>query len=454
MPYPILFRSHLIGDITLNANQYLVIHTKDTQLINDFLLWVEGSKRFANDSVHFIKDGKVCTDFYELKKHLKVLRFQLKDKLIGDYYQQRYHATENDDLISLGEFIGNVEDEFLKLMVFEFGLDKLMDEKLNMLSTGEFKKAMAIKMASENNKLLIIEEPGIGVDTESREHINKLFEHLAQKGTSVVVFTSTTKWPYQTEQLINLNEDTESEKVPSTDLIEIPQLKAQPTYEYLFELNNIVVRYHNRNVLSNVSWKVRPKEKWALSGKNGAGKSTLLSIIYADNPQSYSNDVYSFGFKRGSGQSIWDIKQQIGFYSSELHRYINKRQKVEDVIRNLVIQNPYKKRDMNDEELTFRRQLLHYFDLDDSLKLMFYELSTVRQKLIILCGVLVKNAPLLILDEPLQGFSDELVIKALQLLLKYTSSRTLIMVSHDKSYPSNIQRFFHLENGEGSEVQI
>ncbi|MBS2099649.1 ATP-binding cassette domain-containing protein [Carboxylicivirga linearis] len=452
MPFPISIHSHLLGEVIVDENQYIVIHTKDTQLISDFLLWIEGAKRFENDQVIYQGEAGKSSSLYKLKKHLKVLRFQLKSKLVGDYYQQRYHATENDDLLSLAEFLGEISDVYLISLMHKFGLDKLMDEKINMLSTGEFKKALAIKAACENTKLLIVEEPGIGVDSGSREHLHELFRHLAQHGKSVIVCTSTSKWSFKSDQLIERNSLPETPNTNSINHIHIPEPSAIADYTNVFELKDIVVTYNNRNVLDEVNWAVKKNDKWALSGKNGAGKSTLLSVIYADNPQSYSNEVYSFGNRRGAGQSIWDVKERIGFYSSELHRYTNKRQMVEDVIRSLAIQNPYKKRPLSEEELKFRDQLLSYFGIEKCLNEMFYELSVVRQKLVILCGVLVKNAPLLILDEPFQGFSDELVLKAQLLIEKYTSNRTFIMVSHDRSYPKSINRCFHLENGVGKEI--
>lgn len=454
MPFPISIHSHLLGEFTLKENQYVVVHANDNQLISDFLLWIEGAKRFENDQVIYQGEGGESSSVYKLKKHLKVLRFQLKSKLVGDYYQQRYHATENDDLLALAEFLGEISDTYLISLMRKFGLDKLMDEKMNMLSTGEFKKALAIKAACENSKFLIVEEPGVGVDSGSREHLHELFRHLAQHGKSVIVCTSTSKWSFKSDQLIECNSLPEASKTGSINHIHIPESSTMEDYTNVFELKDIVVTYNNRNVLDEVNWTVKKNDKWALSGKNGAGKSTLLSVIYADNPQSYSNEVYSFGNRRGAGQSIWDVKERIGFYSSELHRYTNKRQRVEEVIRSLTIQNPYKKRPLSEEELNFRDQILNYFGLEKCINQMLHELSVVRQKLVILCGVLVKNAPLLILDEPFQGFSDELVLKAQLLIEKYTSNRTFIMVSHDKSYPKSINRCFHLENGVGSEVLI
>lgn len=86
------------------------------------------------------------------------------------------------------------------------------------------------------------------------------------------------------------------------------------------KLNKVSIRYDDRTILKELDWTVRRGEKWALSGENGAGKSTLLSLVCADNPQSYACDISLFGRKRGTGESIWEIKKHIGYVSPEMHR--------------------------------------------------------------------------------------------------------------------------------------
>lgn len=90
--------------------------------------------------------------------------------------------------------------------------------------------------------------------------------------------------------------------------------------EEMVRLRNITIRYGGRTILSGVDWTIRRGEKWTLTGANGSGKSTLLSLICADNPQAYSQNIALFGRRRGSGESIWDIKRHIGYVSPEMHR--------------------------------------------------------------------------------------------------------------------------------------
>src|SRR5690606_17968239 len=66
---------------------------------------------------------------------------------------------------------------------------------------------------------------------------------------------------------------------------------------------------------------IRQGERWSLTGPNGAGKTTLLSLINGDNPQAFANNIILFDRKKGSGESIWDIKKNIGFFSAELFQF-------------------------------------------------------------------------------------------------------------------------------------
>ena len=61
--------------------------------------------------------------------------------------------------------------------------------------------------------------------------------------------------------------------------------------------------------VNDLNLEIKAGEVFGFLGHNGAGKSTLLSMITGDNPLVYANDVTVFGFKRGSGESIWDIKK-------------------------------------------------------------------------------------------------------------------------------------------------
>ncbi len=88
----------------------------------------------------------------------------------------------------------------------------------------------------------------------------------------------------------------------------------------LVRLSRGSVRYGETVIFSEVGLVVNQGDHTLLTGANGSGKSTLLSLITGDHPQCYGNDLTVLGYRRGSGESIWDVKKQIGIVSPGLHR--------------------------------------------------------------------------------------------------------------------------------------
>ena len=97
-------------------------------------------------------------------------------------------------------------------------------------------------------------------------------------------------------------------------------------------MKSVHVQYANNIILDKIDWQIKKGDRWLLSGPNGAGKSTLLSLITADNPQAYANEIYLFDKRRGRGESIWDIKKRIGYVSPELHLYFESFTTAFDVV--------------------------------------------------------------------------------------------------------------------------
>src|SRR5688572_9298445 len=159
-------------------------------------------------------------------------------------------------------------------------------------------------------------------------------------------------------------------------------------------MKKVSVQYGDKIILDEVNWKVMKGERWLLSGPNGAGKSTLLSLITADNPKAYANSIFLFGKKRGSGESIWDIKKKIGYVSPELHLYFESSITVFDVIASGLFDTIGLFRMINDEQSQIIKGWIKLLHLEEVTNKLLFNLSLGKQRLVLLARALVKNPPL------------------------------------------------------------
>ena len=220
------------------------------------------------------------------------------------------------------------------------------------------------------------------------------------------------------------------------------------SFELAFTLKNLTIHDGNKKLLDSVNWTVRKGEKWALLGRNGAGKSMLLSVIFADHPQAYANHIVLFDRPRGSGESIWEIREQIGYFSTELFLYSDKNKTCRELAYSNLRSNPYKFNSITKEEKAYYVSLMEYFSLIHYKDLPLQSLPTTIQRLVFLIAVFLKNAPLLILDEPFHGFEISLVEKLKHFLDQYCRYRTFIFVSHQKSeIPSIVSKLLYVQKG-------
>ena len=201
------------------------------------------------------------------------------------------------------------------------------------------------------------------------------------------------------------------------------------------KLNKVSIRYDDRTILKELDWTVRRGEKWALSGENGAGKSTLLSLVCADNPQSYACDISLFGRRRGTGESIWEIKKHIGYVSPEMHRaYLKNLPAIEIVASGLHDSIGLYKRPQP-EQMAICEWWMDIFGIAELKDKPFLQLSSGEQRLALLARAFVKDPELLILDEPLHGLDtyNRRRVKKIIEAFCHRKDKTMIMVTHYES---------------------
>ncbi|MEE8540665.1 MAG: ATP-binding cassette domain-containing protein, partial [Desulfobacterales bacterium] len=234
-----------------------------------------------------------------------------------------------------------------------------------------------------------------------------------------------------------LNNSQISNRVAELEKSTPPAPSILPDQQQIVVMRNVTVKYGPRTTLSGFNWTMKQGQNWAIVGPNGAGKTTLLNLIFGDNPQAYANEIYLFGRRRGSGDSIWDIKQRIGFISSEFQIRYRKRMRVLDVVVSGFYDSVGLYRQADPEKMKIAKQWIKLFGIDNLSAENFKQLSYGEQRMVLLARAVVKSPFLLILDEPCQGLDPANRKKMLDLfdLIGRTGRTQLIYVTH---YPEEI----------------
>ena len=310
---------------------------------------------------------------------------------------------------------------------------------------------------------MIFDNPFIGLDVQMREELEDFFEELAAFQNMIFLVPAKNEIPrvanrfLLAEELhfreIDTPEEFQEERANLNFRAElpIPLWEDKVESDYLFRMKNINVSYKDIKVFSNLTWEVRRGEKWALLGRNGSGKSTLLSLLVADNPKGYALDLEIFGRKRGSGESIWDIKKHIGYISSEMHLYFREDQPCLKIVASGLFDTIGLFRSCNEEQNELAIKWMKLLSIDYLKDRSFLKISGGEQRLVLLARTMVKNPTLLILDEPLHGLDIYHKSLARMLIEQYSeqSGKSLIYVTHKREeIPNCVGKVFELQNSE------
>jgi molybdate transport system ATP-binding protein len=216
----------------------------------------------------------------------------------------------------------------------------------------------------------------------------------------------------------------------SPELINLLKRPVTASYSTVLKFDQIKIEYKKKTIIECLDWTVKRGDKWVVRGPNGSGKSTLISLTYGDHPQAYSNKITLFDRTRGSGESIWDIKQEIGFTSPELHSYFNYNHPAIDVVLS-GLTDTFFVQDRKPEWNELASELFDYFGLKGQMQKPFLTLSTGTQRLLFFMRALIKVPSVLLLDEPYQGLDQETISRCNELLKNILSDEhTLIFISH------------------------
>lgn len=364
-----------------------------------------------------------------------------------------------------------------------FNLNAVLQKGFRKLSTGETRKVILIRALLSECDLLVLDEPFDGLDIQSQQHLKKLLDDLKENGQQMLLILNrldeVPQWISHLGFLHNLQLTLQGEKDsilqqdsvkalmqfsnksfslpakdPSVAQLELPDI--QP----LVNLVDGRVAYTDRLIFENLNWRIEQGEHWAVLGPNGCGKSTLLNLISGDHPQCYANNLRVFGIKRGSGESIWDIKQHIGLISASLQWQYKASTNVLSTVVSGIFDTIGLYNQVDEHQKNIALEWLTQVGLDKKANLPLHQLSFGEQRLVLICRAMIKQPALLILDEPCQGLDEanrHLVLGFIGLLAKQKNT-SLLYVTHHQSdlLPSFNKRLICTDVSEdtGSQWQV
>jgi len=343
----------------------------------------------------------------------------------------------------------------------------LLERSLAQLSNGEMRKVLIARALLREPHILILDNPFTGLDHQFRILLTDLIQTLIEGKTHVVIVTSRLdeipagithillvsdqqvigqglrKGVLGTQSARELGASIPSAPSPDRKLAKADTQFNRPAHSHsiLVQMRNVTVGYGGVPVLSHFDWTVHMGDRWALLGPNGAGKTTLLSLILGDHPQAYANDITLFGRPRGTGESIWEIKQHIGWVSAELHLYYPRSSRAIDAVCSGFYDSVGLFQKCSAEQRETARAWMTRLGIERSAESPFASLSQGEQGLVLIARAMVKEPRLLILDEPCQGLDEhnrQRIMRTVDDLMTQPDS-TLIYVTHEPDeFPSCI----------------
>ncbi len=434
-------------------------------------LWcIWGENRSGVDELVELLSGEYDQFLFEssaLPKDLAVVSFSNQQKIFEE--EVRNDDTDYLQKIDPGtlarDFIGSEGDH--KELIRLFHLDHVLDSGYRQLSSGESRKLILLNAVTNGVLHLLVQNPYDGLDTASCAEFDQIMTGLHSRGMGIIItLTSKRDIPRWCTHLACMHKGKLVKQGLRHDVLaEIPENTSKDQWadtldltsarngarsaEILVSLKNGRARYGERVIFSGLDFIVEKGTHTLITGPNGAGKSTLLAIISGDHSDCYANELHLFGTRRGSGESIWDLKKNMGIVSPDLHRnhYIPGNT-LQIVISGFFDSIGLYRNYTQAQERQARIWLLR-LGLEDRAKTPFRQLNFGEQRLVLIARALIKMPKLLLLDEPTQGLDDTHRDNLLQFLEQVADAKlsTILYVSHRQD---EYRDFFkqHLEIGD------
>lgn len=322
-------------------------------------------------------------------------------------------------------------------------LSRSEQRQLKTFSSGERRELLLAYCLDQHPDFIIFDNPFDHLDQESRRVLTQEMEELASQLSIIqLAHREESLLPFITQKGYVYDHTLKFHKAPKpavlspynhrTDDYYSGLLSIENSFDTIVNFDKVSIAYDDQPIVNNITWQVKQGEFWQLIGPNGSGKSTLLSLITGDNPKAYGQHIIIFDRKKGSGESIWDIKRNIGHFSTNVTELFKRSQTVKQMVLSGFFDSIGLYRKPSGLQLQKVTQWLGGIGMIHLQEVCFSKLSLGQQRLVLIIRALVKQPPLLILDEPFEGLdyeNSQLVAGVLNRLIE-TTNITVIYVSH------------------------
>ncbi len=382
------------------------------------------------------KHWAIFTDNASDKKHLTSLLLNAtSDSILKDFQHKKRVLFSK---LTLLNFI--LEEDKHN----DSGIVTNRKQSLQSMSSGEQKKALFLHLLSTKPDFIILDNPFDNLDFDSQKELHIqickkaseiAFIQLISRFSDLFPFIKKYAFLHKKEiQPINDLKAYLSSKKEIQFNIPIPNpiSSLQHNEEVLIQLKNVTVNYQHKTIIKNINWTIKKGEFWQLVGKNGSGKTTILSMITGENPKGYGQELYLFGQKKGSGESIWDIKKRIGYYTPSMTDKFTGYHTLENMIISGYNDSIGLYKQPTEAQKRLAKQWLELLNLSKVKNTLFQDLSLGLQRLVMIARAMVKQPNLLILDEPTAGLDDTSALLFVSLINKIAqeSNTAIVFVSH------------------------
>lgn len=395
--------------------------------------------------------------------------------------ERERHEDESDlmDRLDVGTLVSELlhPEEEVQEWVDKLRLGHLLNQGFRSLSTGESRKVLLVNAIRQQPELLILDEPLEGLDADSRALLEQALTELHASGQRILwVANRLDELPPWVDHLAFVHDAGLLVQGARDEVLNAPEVHGlihfdkplsefpAPVTDYRLSENeplvamvNTSIQYGERVLFEQLNWRVEPGQHWAVTGPNGSGKTSLLQLITGDNPQCYRNELYLFGMKRGSGETIWDIKKHIGLVSSSLQWEYRATTNVLTTVISGLYDSIGLYQAAGDGDRRLAEQWLEIVGLRHKANQSLHHLSYGEQRLVLIARALIKQPPLLILDEPCQGLDDlsrEMVLAFIRRLSEQERITLLYVTHHAVEIPAEVSHHLRLgkDNPQGFEI--